>query len=202
MSIQEVNEFTKTFLHKLFVSQNATGNVAICGLSLYVLLGAINIGLRGSAHDQLSHFLGENFDEDFYDENWQDSRTAKRWADLGDLISEFYYKHSSVHHSCDINDRYEDVSTSMFRLFKYKVNFLDPGTAAKNLNELILKKAIGPRPNIFDESMIRENELIFIDSVMISMPWKSPFDTSLTKQEPFYDNQGQSLDVAMMIDKR
>ncbi|KII66913.1 Glia-derived nexin [Thelohanellus kitauei] len=166
------------------------------------MLGAINLGLRGSSHDQLSHFLEENIDDVFDVENLGHFPTANRWSDLGDLISEFYYKHSSVHHSCDIIDRYDNVSTYTFRLFKYKVNFSDPGTAAQNLNEFIFEYLVRPRPNVFDESMIRENVLIFIDSLFISMDWKSHFYTSLTKQEPFYDNQGQSEEVAMMTQQK
>ncbi|KII66925.1 hypothetical protein RF11_03592 [Thelohanellus kitauei] len=175
MSIQGVNEFTTTFLHKLFVSQNATGNVAICGLSLYVMLGAINLGLRGSSHDQLSPFLGENFDDVFNVEDLEDFPTAERWSELDDLVSEFYHIHSSVHHSCDINRRYGKVSTYMFRLHKLKEDFSDPETAAQNLNEFIFEYVIGPRPNVFDESMIRENVLIFIDSLFISMDLEKPF---------------------------
>ncbi|KII74510.1 Serine proteinase inhibitor 2 [Thelohanellus kitauei] len=56
----------------------------------------------------------------------------------------------------------------------------------------------GSSKKIFDEGMIRENMIAYIDSLFVGVDWKNYFDSSLTQHETFYDRQGQPMKVEMM----
>ncbi|KII66918.1 Serine proteinase inhibitor A3K [Thelohanellus kitauei] len=198
MSVEGVNQFTSTVLQQLLVSQNSTGNVAISGLSLMAIMGAVNLGLSGSSYDQLSTFLGEGVTEIDDTSNWKQTRTAEKMMDLDNLVTEFFDRHSSLFHSCEIKDHYEKITEVLVTLHKFVIDFSNPARAARKMNMWISEYLLGPRPSIFNESMLSDKMVVFIDSLFISIDWRNAFDESHTKQATFFDNQGQSLEVSMM----
>ncbi|KII63524.1 Serine proteinase inhibitor A3K [Thelohanellus kitauei] len=198
MSIEGVNRFTSIVLNHIFANQNATGNVALSGISLYVLLGAINIGLQRQSYNQLSRFLGEGFEELQDTGTWMDSHTAQKWTRLVDLASEFYMVTSALFCSCDINYHYKTVSDLLLRLHKINVNFSNPYPSDRNIYTLISMYAFGSKINEFEKSKLGEDGMIFMDAIFVSLNWQKKFNASHTETDIFYDNKGQTLEVEMM----
>ncbi|KII65195.1 Antithrombin-III [Thelohanellus kitauei] len=198
MSINRVNSFTSTLLNQLYASQNKTGNIALSGISLYVLLGAIDVGLQGRSHNQLYHFLGEKFD-DFYDtDNWRSSDTAKKWSHLRELYTSLSIAHTVLFYSCGIHDHYKQISDSIFTLKKIKIDFSNRITSALKMNKWMSQRTFGAIQNVFDQSTLTDNILVFINTLFFRANWRNKFNPELTKQEIFYEDNGQQLQVAMM----
>ncbi|KII74919.1 hypothetical protein RF11_07431 [Thelohanellus kitauei] len=102
MSVEGVNRFTASLLNQFSTYQNGTGNVAVCGVSLYIMMGAINFGLDGQSYDQLSRFLGERFEELYGSDTWIDSITTQKWTNLVQLTAQFYRMNSALFCTCAI----------------------------------------------------------------------------------------------------
>ncbi|KII73772.1 hypothetical protein RF11_14189 [Thelohanellus kitauei] len=61
MLSREINSFTLSAVRYFFEQANNSGNLAFSGLNNFLLLGVIDLGLRGESGLQLSNFLNENF---------------------------------------------------------------------------------------------------------------------------------------------
>ncbi|KII72739.1 Leukocyte elastase inhibitor [Thelohanellus kitauei] len=190
--------FTSTIINQLYASQNATGNIALSGIGLYVLMGAINVALKGRSYDQLSQFLGENF-EDFFDNNTDKySNTSRKWGILRFFSIISSNVHTALFCSCNINYHYKKNSDKISDLNQIVVNFLKPGKLSRVVNEWLSRKIYGSPKIVFDESKLNENTMIFIYTMVFRPDWENNFNVSLTKRETFYDDKGKLLEVSMM----
>ncbi|KII66649.1 Glia-derived nexin [Thelohanellus kitauei] len=198
MSADMVNRFTSNILNELYASQNRTGNVALSGISLYLLLGAINVGLKGRSHEQLQGLLAKNFDNTFDNETWVNSDNAEKWNSLSYMAQYISSMKSVLFYSCPLNQRYQQISDLIFRLHKIKINFSNISEASPIIKKWASRNTNGWIRNIFDESTLSKDVMIFIYSLFIRAVWRTQFNPSLTKQEIFFDDKGKPQEVPMM----
>ncbi|KII68367.1 Serpin I2 [Thelohanellus kitauei] len=199
MSAEVVNRFSSSVLQQLYVSQKGSGCVSLSGIGLYVMMGALNIGLRGRSFDQLSQFLREDFSELFVNDTWRDSTTAKKWSDLY-LASQYPSNmKSAMFYPDDINPYYEQISKSIFELGLVQINLSNSAETAQKINRWITRNIDdGMVWNMIEESILRENTLNFISTISIQTDWKNKFDSAYTDQEIFFDDKNQYFEVEMM----
>ncbi|KII70508.1 Serpin B11 [Thelohanellus kitauei] len=198
MSVEGVNRFTASLLNQFSTYQNGTGNVAVCGVSLYIMMGAINFGLDGQSYDQLSRFLGERFEELYGSDTWIDSITTQKWTNLVQLTAQFYRMNSALFCTCAVYGHYQRISKIIFRLNNIYVNLSNHVETAQKINMILYRYTLGSNEYIFVESELDGYGMIFLDALSISAEWTTKFDIRLTRLEKFYDDRGQPLDVAMM----
>ncbi|KII64909.1 Glia-derived nexin [Thelohanellus kitauei] len=196
MSAEGVNNFTSLILNQLYASQSAAGSVILSGISLYLFMGAIDFGLKGRSHDQLSRFLNGDFEERCSG-NWRHSYTATKWIDLKRLSEKISTSNAALFYSCHLYNHYQKIS-KIFNLNRIKMDISNPVGSAYQMNEWVSKNTIQSYRNIFDESMLVPTKMIFVHSLSFRPDWKSHFESELTKQEIFLNDKGQPISVAMM----
>ncbi|KII74917.1 Alpha-2-antiplasmin [Thelohanellus kitauei] len=197
MSAEGINRFTTNILYKLYSAQDFSGNVAFSGISLYVLLGAINVGLRGRSFDQLSHLLGENFLNLYYDNNWRNSRQGRIWLHLQSSSDSPTNMNSALFFCTNISSEYEQISDFMFRLQKMKSEFTYRDGLTHRINEWIYQRTHGFILKMFDSPILYEN-MIFIHTMFVGALWLTKFNPELSKKQLFYNNKREALEVMMM----
>ncbi|KII65194.1 Alpha-1-antitrypsin-like protein CM55-MM [Thelohanellus kitauei] len=165
MSAEGVNIFTSIFLNQIFAFQNGTGNIVLSGIGLYALMGAINIGLRGAGYGQVSEFLDENFKDLFDKAIWKNSQTARKWINLLTNVEKPLISTSALFYSCYLYDDYQKMTNVIFKLHQVPVNFSNPTESAGKINKWIYQKTYRAIENVFDESMLSENIVIFIHTL-------------------------------------
>ncbi|KII68741.1 Glia-derived nexin [Thelohanellus kitauei] len=194
-----VNYFISTVFNQLYATQNATGNIAFNGLGLYVVMAAINFGLRGRSYEQLLRVIGEDFEELYDAENWADSDLAWRWADLRHIAEASSNMKAGLLCSCDIYTHYQEISKLMCRLAHLNVNVSNPTDAVGRMNRWIsLNMRYRSDTSFFDESIVGGERILMIYTLFLQIDWRTNFNDSLTKQEIFYDDEGQLQEVSMM----
>ncbi|KII73646.1 hypothetical protein RF11_09898 [Thelohanellus kitauei] len=103
MSSEVVNTFTFKVLTRLYTLQNYTDNVGFSGSVLYVVMAAINIGLRGRSYNQLSTLLHEDFEKLYEKKTLKKSETARKWTSFSDkskhLLNarQYFYYHGELY---------------------------------------------------------------------------------------------------------
>ncbi|KII67479.1 Serpin I2 [Thelohanellus kitauei] len=195
MLVTGVNDFSSRILNQLYASQNSTGNIAFSGISLYLLIGAINFGHQRASYNQLSQFLGEDFEEF----NSQESTYAGiSWTYLNRLPHQISISTSALFYSCDMLYRYKHVSNLLFTLQKIKVDFSNRVQSLNKINEWIYDNTDGSIVNMFGDSTWSDNTLIFISTLFYRVDWRVNFISTQTYREIFIDDQGQTLVVSMM----
>ncbi|KII66365.1 Antithrombin-III [Thelohanellus kitauei] len=197
MSVERVNEITSAILNEIYSPHDSTGNIAFSALNLYVLLGAINFGLKGKCYRQLGDLLGERFEGLFFD-TWRSSKTAQKWFYLQKLSEQLSTSNSAIFHSCHLYDRYKLISTIIFDLYKIYINFENKVRSSRQMNEWIYQLTNGSTGKIFSIDMMSEYNIILFNALSFQVDWRTNFQSESTETELFYDDQGQSLTVAMM----
>ncbi|KII62345.1 Serpin B7 [Thelohanellus kitauei] len=197
MSLEGVNGLTATLLNQIFDSQNATGNIALSGIGLYLLLGTINVGLGGKSYHQLWKFWEENFEE-MYTETWRYSNTGQKWLYLQKLSRELSMQASALFYSSDLHYLYDQISEYLFNLHKVKIDFTNPSESDAILNEFVTHWTYGEIEHVFEGSMQSVNKMVFIHTLFYRADWIMNFDSALTKREMFYGDSGKPFMVSMM----
>ncbi|KII61258.1 Antithrombin-III [Thelohanellus kitauei] len=198
MPFELVNNFTSHIFKALYASQNDIGNLAFSGISLYVLLASITVGLGGRSYDQVAHLLKEDFDELHSLGNWLYSDTAKKWGDMTAIARLSSGFESVIFYPCNLLDHFQRISQLIFDQNLRKIDISNPRMWASEINHWIRWRWVGSDSKIFDKSMLTNNKLIFIYVVSLIAYWKNPFDPVNTEHDIFYDEQGHARNVEMM----
>ncbi|KII66362.1 Glia-derived nexin [Thelohanellus kitauei] len=198
MSVMGVNNFTSSILNQIYSFQNTTGNIAVSSIGLSVLIGVINMGLNGRSYDQISPFLWREF-ENIFDIECRNI-SNEEMTKIRDLCHLYSMINSTIFYSCEISNDYE-IKSNRIGLNKIKVNNSNPISASNQMNDWIYLKTRSSTLNIFNESILLENRLIFIQTAFYHIDWKTNFNPEFTEQEIFYDDQGVPLQVSMMNHK-
>ncbi|KII71239.1 Leukocyte elastase inhibitor [Thelohanellus kitauei] len=186
----------------MHVSHNATGNIALSGISLYVILGSINIGLMGRSRHQLSQILNDDLHELHNTKAWLFSHTSTKWNSFRQIAQYRSNMKSELFYRCVLYSHYEIVSYTIFNTDHIEIDISNPATSVRKINELVSRNMPeGFIRNIIDESSRNENKIFLVYNVHFQTEWTTNFDPELTKQEIFYNDKGQPLDVAMMNQK-
>ncbi|KII68955.1 Serine proteinase inhibitor A3K [Thelohanellus kitauei] len=193
----DVGNFTSIILNRLFAYQHHTGNVGLSGISLYVMLGIIKFGTKGTSFEQLSNIIDDRF-EDIYTENWRRSFASRYWNTLRHNAQTHAFMRSAIIYSCSLYYHYQEISDFLFGMEKIKVNISNSAESAREVDEWVSDNTQISFKNVIDESILSENKIIFINTFSYRSDWTKNFDASLTKYETFYDEKGRQLMVPMM----
>ncbi|KII74965.1 Alpha-1-antiproteinase S [Thelohanellus kitauei] len=195
MSAEGINRFTSLVLNQLYAAYNETGNIALGGMSLYILMAAINVGLKGNSYHQLYRFLGEKIPNLFDTDNWRNSQAANQWIYRRKIVQQTSKTNWAFLSSCNIYRHYELISKNIFNLHQIKVNISYPDETAREVNEWVSRGTYGSIRNLLDESMLSNNKIFFINTLYLRADWKMNFNSGFTKKELFFDDKGQPLVV-------
>ncbi|KII61678.1 Serpin B11 [Thelohanellus kitauei] len=199
MSLEAVTTFTLDVFYELYASQNSTGNVGFSGTALYILMGAIHIGLRGISYDQLTGILQEEDEQLFNTETWENSETARKWTKFLECTYGAMTISQSLYHHGQLNAHYKLISGDIFRLKKTKLirrirlRLFEKlrGSFFKNENSVKNWGAI-------EESISSEDKILFISTLFFDLNWKEEFDESKNEFWPFRNDVGEDTSVWMM----
>ncbi|KII72894.1 Leukocyte elastase inhibitor [Thelohanellus kitauei] len=199
MSVEAINRFTFSVLHHLYVTENSTENFLFSGLGLYVILGAINIGLRSSNYDQLPAFFENDFEESYDNENWGNTDLAKRFQELSTNEKYQYGTRSVLFCSCYLYPVYERIIKSIFELDHTKIDLSNSNEAVTEINRQIFEGIFNVTPwNVVKESIRIKNKLHFISTINFVNDWVIKFNPSQTSSEMFYDRASNNILVETM----
>ncbi|KII62546.1 Serine proteinase inhibitor A3K [Thelohanellus kitauei] len=201
MSVNFINNLTFSVLHELYDSSHPIENVVFSGIGLYIILGAINFGLKENSYHQLSDFLKEDLSE-LYDPTLESSSiTAKYWNYIRLLAQSFIQHQSTLFIPYDLFQYYIHVSALVFDLIPYQINLYNPKLAAFQINELISNFVYESVGDLVDEWAFSEDKLIVIYTFYFHKDWKTSFNPELTKQDFFYLDKNRPIVVHMMNQK-
>lgn len=82
------------------------------------------------------------------------------------------------------------------------VNFTDPEKTSKLINTLISTVTHNRIPEIIDRSAVENSNLVLLSAMYFKGQWTVPFKASLTKQEPFFDSNGNRIGYVNMMYNR
>ncbi|KII66379.1 Serpin B9 [Thelohanellus kitauei] len=198
MPVNRVNNFTSLILNHLYAAQNASGNIAIRGISLYALFGAISVGLEGTSYQQLSNFLGVGFEELFDLENWRKSDSANDWFMMRYLGEKSSRMNTAVFSPYDTYNIYQSLTKLICRLDHIQFDHFEPYDSVEKMNNWTYQRSYGWIKNMFPRSILGEDRMIFFDTSFIDADFVTEFDAAYTQREMFYDEQGEVYEVDMM----
>ncbi|KII62349.1 Leukocyte elastase inhibitor [Thelohanellus kitauei] len=161
-------------------------------------MGAINVGLKGRSYDKLSNLLGQNFEELYGKDNRTIFESSYDKFDLDSLSEGSLSMKSALFCPSDIFDHYKQISRLICGLDYIKINSSNTSGSALAMNEWTSLETYGSVINLFNESMVDEHRMVFIDTFSFTSDWTKSFNFLKTKKEIFIDDKGQKLKVDMM----
>ncbi|KII67487.1 Serpin B7 [Thelohanellus kitauei] len=200
MSADAVNHFTSNILNHLYASQDATGNIAFSGLCLYILMGTINTGLDGRCYDQLSKLLANGADTSLL-ESWRTQMAAHKLSILTSYMERYSITNSAMFYSCNLYNQFQEISLES-NLKRIKVNYSNPTQVSRDLQDWMKERTYGSIKHTFSESILDENTIILLSTLIYGVNWVDNFESSRTKPEIFTDDKGQKFLVHMMNEER
>ncbi|KII65606.1 hypothetical protein RF11_10726 [Thelohanellus kitauei] len=153
-----------------------TGNIAVSGLGLYVILGAVSIGIDERCLGRLSHFLEQDVEELYDIRNWRRSRTAKKWIYLRSAIQEISKMISIYISSYYPEKHYERILRSIFNIIPTNVNMSNSSNVARVIKNWLSSNMYESVGNIIDESLLDENSALLIYTLYYRPDWVANFD--------------------------
>ncbi|KII67556.1 Serpin B11 [Thelohanellus kitauei] len=198
MSAEAVNRFTFDVFNQLYLSQNSTGNIAFSGTILYLMMGAISIGLRGRSYEKLSKFLHRDVDQFIDNEDWVKSGTAKWWSKLR---SKSVIERSSkilIIYPGQLSAHYKRISRQIFQLVYTKIDLPNAEEFANEINVWIDRHVISDHIlKVVKKSMVSENKILFISAVHFQIEWKTQFFKCLN--DPWFYGDNNEVSKAEVI---
>ncbi|KII63032.1 Leukocyte elastase inhibitor [Thelohanellus kitauei] len=201
MSFKSVNSFTSNIFNQLSNSEYQNQNIAFSGLNMYILLAAVNAGLKGKCYDQLSQFLEEDFDELYETFNWKNSKTASKWISLRGNAEKILTMQSSLFTPFSLFGNYPRIAPLLFDLTTININDPNSTICSTKINRWIRNRWGGSNGMTFGESDIRKNRLIFISTFEFQADWAINFNDYQTRSAKFFQNKSRVINVEMMYEK-
>ncbi|KII73105.1 Antithrombin-III [Thelohanellus kitauei] len=200
MSASSVNEFGQNVLQQLFRSQNFTGNVAFSGVSLYVTMAILSVGLREKTAKQLADFMGNDFQKLHDEKNWKGSESADELTRLRKGIETSSTLSSVLFHGVPVHKSFEQISKDIFGLELDKIDFTDPTKAMNKMNKFVEKATKGMLKDVFKQPMEQDTLMVLINVLYFYGEWEKKFSRDLTSKKPFETGQEEVM-VDMMYEK-
>ncbi|KII66100.1 Serine proteinase inhibitor 1 [Thelohanellus kitauei] len=200
MSGEVVNRFTFDVLNQLYLSQNSTGNIAFSGKVLYLIIGAISIGLRGRSHEKLSKFLHRDVDQSIDNEDWVKSENAKWWSELRRKPMIERSSKISIIYPGQLSAHYERISRQIFGLDDTQIDLSNAEESADEINGWISRTVYDDnRWNVVRKSMVSENKILLISTVRFELRWKTQFYKY--RSDPLFYGENQEVFQVEMMSK-
>ncbi|KII63116.1 Serpin I2 [Thelohanellus kitauei] len=196
MPITDVNKFTSLVLKNLYASQNSTGNLALGGMTLYVLMGIINLGLKRRSHVQLSQFLS-NGDEEIFSKDWKYSKYGTKWSNLLKLSERLSIVRLGLFYSCYLYDNFEKILKT-FHFHQEKFEYFNSTSSIQKMRQwMYFPNDVSISTNS-GEFIWTDNLISVLSRISHRVIWKTNFESGLTKPELFFDDKGNQFMVPMM----
>uniref|UniRef100_U5EYE5 Putative salivary serpin n=1 Tax=Corethrella appendiculata TaxID=1370023 RepID=U5EYE5_9DIPT len=202
--VKNIHEAVEKFSLKFFQScvdfvdneSNVSKNILISPLSLWLLLVLIREGAFSNTKDELDNFLEikniYGFSNDFKD--IQNNLTISR-NDVEVLLGQFLFLNSNT----NLNVFYEKLLEQDYGTKIEQIDFKQVKQAYDSITSQVQKATKGFIKRALNPLDIAQTNLIIISALYFKGQWTSPFNSSNTKTEPFYDESEQQIDTAEMM---
>lgn len=186
-------------IYKQYASTSPGKNIFLSPISIAAALALLSLGARSATHTQMLEGLGFNLTETperdihegFHSLSYVLTRADDQiFIDNGQalFLKENLKPLQTFLH--DVNESYDaEVST---------VNFQEPHTAEKLINDYVEKKTHGKITELV-KGLDPATALVIVNYIFFKGNWKKPFDPKLTKEQDFFVNNETTVKVPMMF---
>ncbi|XP_070491968.1 serine protease inhibitor 77Ba-like [Chironomus tepperi] len=183
-----------------YLALSETGNFMISPQSIHNLLVLIAEGASGNTYDEINTTLGlisRQRTRDFH----QYSNLALNRSGADVTLRQFSALIGDVNRP--IGREYEDIVEKIYDADYIPVNFKNIDGTLKEVNDLVSKNTNGQIREAVTREDLLKAQLILLSGINFQGNWKSVFNTSFTKQEPFKDYEDKKVigNVNMMFQR-
>lgn len=201
LDFASVNEFSLQLLDHTYTYQDNFGksNVAISPVSVWSILSLLAEGSSG----QTFHELMKNLKLPMALRETQALHTDTSNLLKGNFQDVILRGQSTMFSDCTLQIHPEFCEAAVsYNTDIYSVDTLNTAKLAQDINKYICLATEGRILNAVREESLQNLRLILVDALYFKANWTLPFDSTLTKEEDFYDYQGKSIGrINMMYQK-
>lgn len=197
---KQIVESVGTFSYALFrrtASRDRTKNIFISPLSASMALGMTLNGAAGKTREAMKETLRlQGMDIESINEAYAsliellfnaDSKVKMKLANSIWLRQGF-----------DVRESFKEVGTSYFNARVEALDFTDPA-AANIINQWVAENTGGLIESIIEGPIPREMVMYLINAIYFQGDWLYQFDERATAAKPFTPQEGDDVEVAMML---
>ncbi|KII72284.1 Protein Z-dependent protease inhibitor [Thelohanellus kitauei] len=192
-----INHFGFRVMNDLFEAQHHTGNLAFSGVTLYILMAILSVGLRNQTLNQLTDFLGQDFQELLDPDNWPNSLTTAQLTELRRRTQSISIWTSIMFHSGDIEKTFKNISELILDMDFNKIDFSVPPEANRRMNEVVERRTGWMMKNVFDQPINMDVSSVLINTLYFFGEWADKFSSDYTELSPFNIDEEEIM-VSMM----
>lgn len=196
-----LNEFSLQLLDHSYTYQENFGksNVAISPVSVWNILSLLAEGSAGQTFQELVKHLHLPVVL---------RETQALHEDISNLLKSDHQDvtlkgQSTMFSDCSLQIHPEFCEAAVFyKTGVYSVDTTNTAKLAQDINKYICLATEGRILNAVREESLENLRLILVDALYFKANWTVPFDSTLTKEEDFYDYQGKTIGrINMMYQK-
>lgn len=199
---EELTNNAEKFALKLFayLAESEDGNFMISPQSIHNLLDLIAEGASGNTYNEINTVLGlisRQRTRDFH----QYSNIALNRSGADITLRQFSALIGDVNRP--IGREYEDIVEKIYDADYIPVNFKNIEGTLREVNDVVSRNTNGQIREAVTREDLLKAQLILLSGINFQGKWKSVFNTSFTKQEPFKDYQDNAVvgNVNMMFQR-
>ncbi|KII62425.1 Glia-derived nexin [Thelohanellus kitauei] len=199
MSIEVVNDFILALAKKIFWIASFRGNMSFNGLTAYLLLAIISIGVDNNAKDQLIEILKQNFDVLSNISLWHDSHIAELFLVLRDELLTEFTVYNLVFHGCKVRKNFKDMAKETLNIRFDRINSTKFKRATSILNHRVQQYVENLHQDIFvGRWNFKQPLLVFVNVASFNKYWHVPVRKVNTRREVFFRSSIRKHTVFMM----
>ncbi|XP_052848647.1 serine protease inhibitor 77Ba-like [Drosophila gunungcola] len=194
---QGLEDFSLDLLQRVALSgEKYNHNFMISPFSVWSLLVLLYEGSGGETLNQLRKTLRINVDDkslrSFYEARRQLLNTATSGVDVGSLLAIYTDKRFSIKRG------YRDTIQN-YKVQSHEVDFNAEDTV-RRINDAIKSSTRGLIKGSVLQKDLQGANMFLLSSLYFKSQWKLPFNKTLTRYEPFYNEKGEVIgQVPMMV---
>lgn len=190
--------FSLTLLYH--TSQQTDGHVVISPFGIWSLISGVALGATGNTYDELRRAFVLPKDRRNLINGYKELTSAvlnPKSSDVTLTSKNFMFLDKSFM----IDPGYKSVIQSDFGATIRTLDFADPVSAAKDANSYI-ENSGAKVANVLSSDDFTESRMILSNVITFKGLWGMPFNTSDTREEPFFNQNGEEIGkVNMMYQK-
>ncbi|XP_017121458.1 serine protease inhibitor 77Ba-like [Drosophila elegans] len=194
---QGLENFSLDFLQRVaLISEKYNHNFMISPFSVWSLLVLLYEGSEGVTRNQLRQTLRINVDDkslrSFYEARGQLLNTATSGVDVDSLLAIYTDKRYSIKRG------YRDTIQN-YKVQPHQVDFYAEDTV-RRINDAIKSSTRGLIKGSVKQQDLQGAKMFLLSALYFKGQWKLPFNKTLTRDEPFYNEKGEVIgQVPMMV---
>lgn len=183
---------TEKFSFQLFFTLEAyeRGNIIISPYAIHSLLVVLAEGARGLTYTEINNSLGlvdRARARDFH--QYTNIALNKSASDV--ILRKF--STMIVDENRPVGRDFEDIIEKIYEVDYNQVNFKDVVGTLRKINGEISRETNGQINDVVTRDDLLKAQMLLISGVYFKGNWKSVFNKTFTKNEPFYDYQQQAV---------